>query len=60
LTVISRTEEKTYPSILAAAVVVLANKVAVLRTAVLGVNLSDDTRSERQNSDGDELHYEYD
>lgn len=51
---------ETYPSILRAAVVVLARDVAVLRTAVLGVDLSEDTRSEGKDSDSSELHYDYD
>lgn len=51
--------DKAYPSILRAAVVVLADQVSVLGTAVLGVNLSDDTRSQGKDSDSSKLHYEY-
>lgn len=42
---IMRQWKLTYPSILRAAVVVLADQIAVLGTAMLGVDLSDDTRS---------------
>ena len=50
----------TYPSVLGAAVVVLADNVAILGTAVLGVDLSEDTRIKGKNSDSSELHYDYD
>ena len=53
-----REGEKTYPSVLRAAVVVLALHVAVLRTAVLRVDGGEDGRSQREESDSSELHYE--
>lgn len=51
--------EGTYPSVLRAAVVVLALHVPVLRTAVLRVDGGEDGRSQREKSDSSELHYEY-
>jgi hypothetical protein len=53
-----REGEKTYPSVLRAAVVVLALHVPILRTAVLRVDGSKDSRSQRKKSDSSELHYE--
>jgi|SRR5690242_19038664 len=50
----------TYPSVLRAAVVVLASDIAVLRTTVLRVDLSESTHSEGKDSDGSKLHYDYD
>lgn len=49
---------ETYPSVLRAAVVVLALHISILRTAVLRVNGSKDSRSQRKKSDSSELHYE--
>lgn len=50
---------ETHPSVLRAAVVILANDIAVLRTAVLGVDLRERTRGKGKDSDSSELHYEY-
>lgn len=50
---------ETYPSVLRAAVVVLASDIAVLRTAVLGIDLRERTRSKGKDSDSSELHYDY-
>jgi hypothetical protein len=49
----------TYPSVLRAAVVVLADDVAVLRTAVLRVDRREHGGGQGKNSDSSELHYEY-
>lgn len=49
---------KTYPAVLRAAVVVLAYDVAVLRTAVLRVDLGKGTSGQGEDGDSSELHYE--
>ena len=53
------TSSRSAPSVLRAAVVVLALYISVLRTAVLRVDGGEDGRSQREKSDSSELHYEY-
>lgn len=49
----------TNPSVLRAAVVVLARDIAVLGTATLRVNQREGTCGQGKDSDSRELHYEY-